>query len=626
MKSSKAIAALLFTVLVWGITPVFIRSLSVALGPADFLVIRYVLVSAICGTGLYVTGMKPIAREDWPKLLIISLAGMLVYNLGSAFGFSLAPAGIGGLIFGTQPLLIALLAALLTTETLTLASVIGLPVAFVGTLMIFRNGLAHGAAGSQILGGMLIFASGAAWAVYVVLAKPLINKYGAYQVTTLTFLIATVPMLLLASPGTIATILAMSTVNWLEMLFMVIGATVISTVAWNFGAARLSRIAAGTFLYFVPVLAVIAGAIMLDEVVTPSIVLGGFLILIGVAIAEFADRWIVKLFGRAPTLSPSILQAGVALLFAAVIWGGVPATLHYLMNELRPDAILLIELFPAGLLAIMVLVLMGLRPIALADWPRIIAAAIVGNCAYQILFHLGIAKVPLVWVGLMSGLTPLIVLLLSIVFARQELTRELAVGTAVALGGVILVAVSDGAGELANVSVLGLGLMIASAVAWAIYLVLIRSLAIKYGVIEMTCLTLTLSALPMIAFVRTDVVAIATDLSIQQWSAFVFLIVLAGFVTTIFWCYGVTVLGSAKAAVFLCILPFVLTLFDVLVFERHITLYFLFGSLLIFAGVAFAQASLHLVIRRLPPQGPPPDPRAAVERLVSAAKTSRQND
>ena len=43
----RAILALLFTMLVWGISPVFFRSLSLALGPGDHLAIRYALVGLL---------------------------------------------------------------------------------------------------------------------------------------------------------------------------------------------------------------------------------------------------------------------------------------------------------------------------------------------------------------------------------------------------------------------------------------------------------------------------------------------------------------------------------------------------------------------------------------------------
>ena len=83
----RAILALLFTMLVWGISPVFFRSLSLALGPADHLAIRYALVGLLFTGVLIATRGWRIARADWPRMIFGSLAGFTGYNLGSAFGF-----------------------------------------------------------------------------------------------------------------------------------------------------------------------------------------------------------------------------------------------------------------------------------------------------------------------------------------------------------------------------------------------------------------------------------------------------------------------------------------------------------------------------------------------------------
>ena len=75
------VTAMMFTMLVWGIGPVFVRSLSVGLGAADALVIRYVLVSIGYAIGQADT-VKPMARLKMP------------YNI-SVFGIAAAIAAAG---------------------------------------------------------------------------------------------------------------------------------------------------------------------------------------------------------------------------------------------------------------------------------------------------------------------------------------------------------------------------------------------------------------------------------------------------------------------------------------------------------------------------------------------------
>lgn len=624
MNSTKAVLALLFTMLVWGIAPVFIRNLSTELGPSDALVIRYIIVGLIYGIGLYVTGMKRVASADWKMLLLISIVGMLGYNLGSVFGFECVPAGVGGLIIGTQPLLIAVLAAVLTRETLTVATMVGLGVSFLGTALLFSSDLSGGVAGSsQLLGGILIFLSGLAWALYVVLARPLIRAYGAFQVSALTIMIATLPMLLLLRPGTVDTVMTMTPRLWFEMFFMVILATVVSAVTWNYGAGRLSSIATGTFLYLVPVLAVAAGAIILDEAVTPGMVVGGVLILLGVAIAQFADRW--PLAGFSSARSSSTLRAYSALLFSVVMWGCVPVAIRYLVVDLRPDTVLLLRLFPTGILAISLLVFIGSRPIAGRDWPRILVAALVGNCGYQVLVHFGIKTVPASWTGMLFGLEPLFIALFALVLSHERATPQLWAGMAVALAGTALLAYASLSGT-SDVGLTGLAMVFVSTMGWGIYTVVLRPVAEKYGVLEISCLTLAISALPMIGFLKADVGATVERLTLDQWAAVAFLILFGTFLAVIFWNYGVNRIGSARAGVFLYLQPLVAAVGGALLLGESITWVLVVGGLLILAGVAIAEVRVQLFSPR--PQeaaGKSLERRAAVERLVASARTARND-
>jgi drug/metabolite transporter (DMT)-like permease len=296
MHPASAINAMVFTMLIWGIAPAFIRSLSVELGAADAFVIRYSLVGIGYAIGLLATGLPRISPQDWPRLLFVSLVGILGYNLGSVYGFELLPAGIGGIIIGTQPLLIVLIAALLSQTVPSAAAIGGLLLAFAGTALLFWKDLVFSDNSRELmLGAVYIFLSGIAWALYVVLARPLILKYGSFRTTALTILIATLPLPAFASMSTFISLSDMSARSWGEMFYLVVLAGLCATVAWNFAAARLSSVLIGAFLYLVPVISVISGAVILGERVTLSMAAGGALILTGVAVAQISQRLTARL-------------------------------------------------------------------------------------------------------------------------------------------------------------------------------------------------------------------------------------------------------------------------------------------------------------------------------------------
>jgi drug/metabolite transporter (DMT)-like permease len=177
MRDLKPLLALLFTMIIWGIAPVVLRSQAVELGAADSLIIRYTIVSVIYAVMLAIAGNVAIARADWPRLLLISLVGMLGYNLGSMFGFEHATAGVGGLIYSIQPLLIILLAAILVRERLSATAIVGIVIAGLGTVMLFWRDAEQTSQDSALYGGGLLLLACMAWAVYSVMSRPLLKRY-----------------------------------------------------------------------------------------------------------------------------------------------------------------------------------------------------------------------------------------------------------------------------------------------------------------------------------------------------------------------------------------------------------------------------------------------------------------
>ena len=292
MIDARAFAALAFTVLVWGISPVFIRTLSVELGPAHSLVLRYVIASSIFIAFLSSTVGWRIAREDLPRLLIVSMLGMFGYNLGSVYGFELVQAGVGSLLIATQPLLIAILAAVFLSEKLSLPVIAGLVIALGGSALLLSGHLATGGGGtSTLLGSMYVFLSGLCWAFYVVLGKPLIVRYGPFKISGLTIIIASVPMLAMANAETWAQIPKLTGRQWIELMFMGAVSSFITTLTWNYAVGRLPARVFGSCLYLMPLITVVAGAIILGEAITLATILGGALILAGVAVAQAGPLW-----------------------------------------------------------------------------------------------------------------------------------------------------------------------------------------------------------------------------------------------------------------------------------------------------------------------------------------------
>ena len=292
---TRAILALLLTMIFWGSAAVFMRTLALALTPENSLALRYVILSAINVIGLIYLGTWRIPRTDWPRFLVAGLIGMAGYNWFVNAGFALVPAGLGTIITMVEPLMIALLAALLLGEKLNRFIFIGVAIATLGAIVLFWEDLTTTQASSVApLGILYLMICCLCWAIYTIVAKPLLDRYDSFTVTAITMLIAAPPLIGAANEPLTVLAARLDLRQWAELTYLVFASGIGGTLLWNYGSKHLSGTTAGTFLYLIPVVAVASGALVLAEPVTIFIVLGGLLMLAGVAAAQFGP----SLFAR----------------------------------------------------------------------------------------------------------------------------------------------------------------------------------------------------------------------------------------------------------------------------------------------------------------------------------------
>lgn len=284
---TRAIIALIVTMLVWGWAAVFLRTLAVALAPENALAARYAVLTVVNLAVLGMRGTWRIPRADWPRFLTAGVIAMGGYSVFSNMGYGLVPAGLSTIIIMVQPLLIAALAFLLLGEPLSPFVFVGAAVVLVGALVLFWPDLmATTPAGVSPLGVAYLLLGCLGWALYTILVKPLFARHDSLTITSMTMLVAAPFMLALGDDLPHRLLARLDARQWLELLYLAIPGGLIGTLLWNFGARHVSAAATGAFLYLIPVIAVTAAALTLHEPVTWNIVAGGLIMVAGLAAAQ----------------------------------------------------------------------------------------------------------------------------------------------------------------------------------------------------------------------------------------------------------------------------------------------------------------------------------------------------
>ncbi len=262
---THAIAALLATMLIWGTSAVFMRTTALALTPENGLALRYVILIAMVVPGLLLSGSWRISRVSWPRLLVTG-AGMFGSSWFTMQGFARVPAGQGTVFAMIEPIIIALLAFVVLREPLSPRIWLGLGVSLAGAAILFWPDITATASNpADPLGILFLLLAPASWAVYTIGAKPLLQTHTGFAISGWSMLIAAPFIFAMASKSYAEIASAASLRTWAELLYLALFNSLLGSVLWNVGARQLPGAVAGSFLYLVPVIAVAAGWLVLDE-------------------------------------------------------------------------------------------------------------------------------------------------------------------------------------------------------------------------------------------------------------------------------------------------------------------------------------------------------------------------
>jgi drug/metabolite transporter (DMT)-like permease len=286
-RLSQPVAAGLtaLAVALWGFSPIGTRYMvgitQAGLPALAFNGMRYTL-AAICFAP-FLWSARHWSRADWRLGLVCGVLGITGYNLPAAIGQRTVSAGLTGLLDGAEPLMIVIFTAIMLRRRPTGWTILASVIALAGVVL-----LAHGAGPAQgdPLGIALVLTGAVLWAAYCVLVPDLIDRRGALPATAVTMALGAVPLLASGLPETGPMLRAMSTVQWEVMLGLVVGCSVFSMFCWNVGSAALGAEKAGWFLYLLPVVSLIGGALLLGEPVTFVELFGGGLLLVAVYLSQ----------------------------------------------------------------------------------------------------------------------------------------------------------------------------------------------------------------------------------------------------------------------------------------------------------------------------------------------------
>jgi drug/metabolite transporter (DMT)-like permease len=191
----KAHAALLFVNVLYGANHVLAKGVMPQfLDPNTFILLRVGGAVLLFWILFLSQKRKPIDRTDYWRFAAAGLFGVAVNQLFFFHGLNLSSALNAGIIMALNPLMVFVLAAVLTREKLTAHNYTGVVIGAAGAILLTLS--SGSLPGASLLGDVFLLINALSYAFYLVLSKPLLLKYSPIQVITYVFSIGLVLLLL----------------------------------------------------------------------------------------------------------------------------------------------------------------------------------------------------------------------------------------------------------------------------------------------------------------------------------------------------------------------------------------------------------------------------------------------
>ena len=191
----KAHLALLLVNLLYGANHVLAKGVMPQyLDPNTFILLRVSGAVLLFWILLFTQKRKPVDRSDYWRFAAAGLFGVAVNQLFFFHGLNLSSALNAGIIMALNPLMVFILAAVITKEKLSAHNYTGIFIGAAGAILLtLSSGKLPGA---SPIGDVFLLINALSYALYLVLSKPLLLKYSPIQVITYVFSIGLLLLLL----------------------------------------------------------------------------------------------------------------------------------------------------------------------------------------------------------------------------------------------------------------------------------------------------------------------------------------------------------------------------------------------------------------------------------------------
>jgi drug/metabolite transporter (DMT)-like permease len=251
--------------------------------PRAIILLRVLVTVSVFGILHFILPSEKVEKRDLFKMFICAFFGVAINQILFFEGLNLSTPINASIIITIIPVLILIFAHFILKERITSTKVIGIILGATGAVMIVLAAGNGEFKTSTMLGNLFILINAGSWALYLVLVKPLMERYESVTVMKWVFffgLIIVIPFTLSSFTKTTFSTIPLSI--WLSISFVVFGATIIAYYLNNYSLKTVSPSINGIYIYLQPLIASVVAILFGKDQLTVAKTIAAVLIMAGV--------------------------------------------------------------------------------------------------------------------------------------------------------------------------------------------------------------------------------------------------------------------------------------------------------------------------------------------------------
>lgn len=259
MVKTRAHAALLFATLIFGANYWISKGLMPDyLNPSQLVLLRIAGACLLFWVLSFIRINEPVNRRDLTRIAIASVFGTTLNQLLFFVGLNLSTPVDVAIIHVSNPVFVLVFAALMLRERISLFKVVGILLGAGGAVVLitYRGDISFGS--DTFAGNLLALLNTLAYAIYLVIIKPVMNKYNSITIMKWVFLfglLSTLPITVV--PAFEISFSHFGWFNWFSLGYVIVATTFGAYLLTIFALRYVEASVVGYYIYLQPVIATI---------------------------------------------------------------------------------------------------------------------------------------------------------------------------------------------------------------------------------------------------------------------------------------------------------------------------------------------------------------------------------